>query len=138
MGSAVTYVGGSGAGLVAKYANQLLMEASFCAAAEAFALAARAGADIGRVYEAVRHGLGGSRVLDQVAPQLLAGDLGAGRELTLHHKDLSYLLASGEALGVWMPIASRAREIFDEAMAGGHGSESAVGRGRGRVTQPRR
>ncbi|MDZ4718492.1 MAG: NAD(P)-dependent oxidoreductase [Roseiflexaceae bacterium] len=126
MGSSSTHVGGNGMGLIAKYVNQLLMEASFCAIAEAFALAAQAGADLESIYQAVRNGLGGSRVLDQMLPQLLSGDLGSGRELTLHHKDLSYLLASGEALGVWMPLAQQARQIFDQAIADGHGSESAV------------
>lgn len=126
MGSTITHVGGNGMGLIAKYVNQLLMEASFCAVAEAFALAVRAGADLDAIYQAVRNGLGGSRVLDQMLPQLLSGDLGSGRELTLHHKDLSYLLSSGEALDVWMPLAQQARQIFDQAIADGYGSESAV------------
>jgi 2-hydroxy-3-oxopropionate reductase len=126
MGSAITYIGGSGMGLIAKYVNQLLMEASFCAVAEAFALAARAGADLESVYQAVRSGLGGSRVLDQVLPQLLSGDLGSGRELTLHHKDLSYLLASGEALDAWMPLAQQLKQIFDQAIIDGHGAQSAA------------
>lgn len=126
LGKTITYIGGNGMGLIAKYVNQLLMEASFCAIAESFALAAQAGADLNAIYQAVRNGLGGSRVLDQMLPQLLTGDLGSGRELTLHHKDLSYLLASGEALGAWMPLAQQAHQIFDQAMAAGYGQQSAV------------
>src|SRR5262245_19699022 len=87
MGATLTYIGGNGMGLIAKLINQMLMEASFCIVAEAFGLAAKAGADLDAVYQAVRGGLGGSRVLDQMAPQLRSGDFGSGRELTLHHKD---------------------------------------------------
>ncbi len=126
MGTTITHIGANGMGLIAKYVNQMLMAASFCAAAESFALAAQAGADLSMVYQAVRNGLGGSRVLDQVLPQLLSGDLGTGRELTLHRKDLSYLLESGEALDAWMPIAQQARIIFEQAFADGHGGQSAA------------
>jgi 2-hydroxy-3-oxopropionate reductase len=125
MGSTVTHIGGQGMGLIAKYVNQIVMEAAFCAAAEAFALAAKAGADLEAVYQAVRHGLGGSRVLDLMLPQLLSGDLGRGRELTLHYKDGGYALAVGEALGAWTPITALTHQIFADAMQAGHGGHHA-------------
>jgi len=130
MGSAVTYIGANGMGLIAKYVNQMLMEAVCSAIAEAFALAAKAGADVEAVYQAVRGGLGGSRVLDRMLPQLLAGDLGSGRELTLHHKDGAYALAAAEALGCWVPITELTHALFDQALAAGQGthSEAAVAR----------
>jgi 2-hydroxy-3-oxopropionate reductase len=126
LGSTLTYIGGHGMGLVAKLVNQMLMEAAFCSIAEAFALAAKAGADIEAVYQAVRGGLGGSRVLDQMLPQLLAGDLGSGRELTLHHKDGAYALAAAEALGGWAPITELTHALFDQALAAGQGMHSAA------------
>ncbi len=126
LGSTLTYIGGNGMGLVAKLVNQMLMEASFCIIAEAFALAARAGADLEAVYQAVRGGLGGSRVLDQMLPQLLSGDLGSGRELTLHYKDGAYALAAAEAIGAWAPITRLTHELFDQALASGQGSHSAA------------
>ncbi len=76
MGTTITYIGGNGMGLMAKYVNQMIMEATFCTIAEAFALAAKGGADLDAIYQAVRGGLGGSPVLDQMLPQLLAGNLG--------------------------------------------------------------
>ena len=114
-------------GLIAKYVNQIVMEAAFCAVAEAFGVAAKAGADLAAVYQAVRHGLGGSRVLDLMLPQLLSGDLGQGRELTLHYKDGGYALAVGEALGAWTPLTALTHEIFAEAMAAGQGEHHASG-----------
>lgn len=130
LGATVIYVGGSGMGLVAKLVNQMLMEASFCAIAEAFTLAARAGADIEAVYQAVRGGLGGSRALDWMLPHVLSGDLGSGHELTLHHKDGAYALAAAELLGCWMPVTQLTHELFDQALAAGQGgfSPAAVAR----------
>jgi 2-hydroxy-3-oxopropionate reductase len=127
LGVTLTYIGGHGMGLIAKLVNQMLMEAAFCTIAEAFALAAKAGADVEAVYQAVRGGLGGSRVLDQMLPQLLSGDLGSGRELTLHHKDGAYALAAVEALGGWAPITELTHTLFDQALAAGQGAHSAVG-----------
>jgi 2-hydroxy-3-oxopropionate reductase len=127
LGATLTYIGGHGMGLIAKLVNQMLMGAAFCTIAEAFALAAKAGADVEAVYQAVRGGLGGSRVLDQMLPQLLSGDLGSGRELTLHHKDGAYALAAVAALGGWAPITELTHALFDQALAAGQGAHSAAG-----------
>lgn len=126
MGTTITYIGGNGMGLMAKYVNQMIMEATFCTIAEAFALAAKGGADLDAVYQAVRGGLGGSPVLDQMLPQLLAGNLGSGHELTLHHKDGAYALAAAEALGGWAPITELTHALFDQALAAGQGGHSAA------------
>jgi 2-hydroxy-3-oxopropionate reductase len=126
MGSRATYIGANGMGLIAKYVNQMLMEATFCAVAEAFAMAAKANASLEAVYEAVGSGLGGSRVLDSMVPQLLSGELGTGRELTLHHKDGHYALAASETLGAWTPITQLTHDLFSQAVAMGQGTHSAV------------
>jgi 2-hydroxy-3-oxopropionate reductase len=126
MGTTITYIGGNGMGLVAKYVNQMIMEAAFCVIAESFGLAAKAGADLDAVYQAVRGGLGGSPVLDQMLPQLLSGDLGSGRELTLHHKDGAYALAAGESLGAWAPVTELTHALLDQALAAGQGNHSAA------------
>ena len=126
MGTTLTYIGGNGMGLIAKLVNQMLMEATFCSIAEAFGMAAKAGADLEAVYTAVRGGLGGSRVLDQMLPQLLAGDLGSGRELTLHYKDGAYALAAAESLGCWAPITELTHELYSQALAAGQGGRSAA------------
>jgi 3-hydroxyisobutyrate dehydrogenase-like beta-hydroxyacid dehydrogenase len=126
MGGTVTYIGGHGMGLIAKYVNQMLMEATFCAVAEAFTLAAKAQADLDAVYQAVRSGLGGSRVLDQMVPQLLSAQLGSGRELALHYKDGGYALAACEGLGAWAPLTELTHAIFGQAAALGQGTHSAA------------
>jgi 2-hydroxy-3-oxopropionate reductase len=125
MGTTITYIGASGMGGIAKLVNQMLMEATFCAVAEAFGMAAKAGADLEAVYAAVRDGHGGSRVLDQMLPALLSGELGTGRELTLHHKDGAYALDTAAALDAWVPVTQLSHELFDTAFQQGHGEQSA-------------
>lgn len=125
LGTTLTYIGGHGMGGIAKLVNQMLMEATFCAVAESFALAAKAGADLAAVYAAVRDGHGGSRVLDQMLPALLSGELGSGHELTLHHKDGAYALATAADLDAWVPITQLSHDLFDQAMQMGEGEHSA-------------
>jgi 3-hydroxyisobutyrate dehydrogenase-like beta-hydroxyacid dehydrogenase len=126
MSGVVTYIGGNGMGLIAKYVNQMLLTATSCAIAEAFALAAKANADLEAIYQAVRSGFGGSRALDLILPQLISGDMGSGRELTLTHKDGNYALAASEALGGWTPILQLSHELSTQALALGQGSHSVA------------
>lgn len=125
MGKAVTYIGDHGMGLVAKMVNQMLMEATFCAVAESFAFAVQAGADIETVFQAVRNGLAGSKVLDQTIETLLSGDLGTGRELTLHYKDGGYALAAVDSVDAWAPMTELSHKLFGDAMAAGLGEMGA-------------
>lgn len=125
MGTTVTHIGGSGMGLVTKFVNQMIMEAAFCAIGEAFTMASKAGADIDLVYQAVRNGLAGSRVMEIMLPTMLSGEWGSGRELTLHTKDGKYALAAAESVGSWAPVTELTHAIFEKAMQAGLGEQSA-------------
>ncbi|MFN8442428.1 MAG: NAD(P)-dependent oxidoreductase [Caldilineaceae bacterium] len=125
MGKTVTRIGDHGMGLVAKLVNQMLMEATFCAVAESFAFAVKAGADVATVYEAVRNGLAGSKVLDQTIETLLSGNFGTGRELTLHYKDGGYALDAVTSVDAWAPITELSHKLFTDALAAGQGEKSA-------------
>jgi 2-hydroxy-3-oxopropionate reductase len=126
MGRKVTYVGGHGHGLVAKFVNQIIMEATFGIVAEAFSFAASAGADLDAVYEAIRTGGAASFVLDLAMPGILKNEWGAGRELTLHAKDGAYALAAAEDLHAWTPFTALSHELFKLALAQGEGEHAAA------------
>jgi 2-hydroxy-3-oxopropionate reductase len=126
MGRKVTHVGGHGHGLIAKYVNQIIMEATFGIVAEAFSLASSAGADPSAVYEAIRTGGAASFVLDLAMPGVLRGEWGAGRELTLHAKDGAYALAAAEDLRAWTPFTALSHELFKLALAQGEGEHAAA------------
>lgn len=125
LGQTVTRIGESGMGLVAKYVNQMLVEITACAVAEGLALAQTAGADPAAVFQAVRHGLAGSRILELLAPQILADDFGAGRELTLVQKDTGYVLDAAAEVGAWTPLTDLCHGLFTDALAQGQGEGSA-------------
>ena len=65
LGSSALLIGGSGSGSVTKLANQVIVNNTIAVVSEAFVLAAKAGADPQKVYEAIRGGLAGSAVLDR-------------------------------------------------------------------------
>jgi 2-hydroxy-3-oxopropionate reductase len=127
MGRKATFVGPSGSGLLAKYVNQIVMAATFCATAEGLALAAGGGADPGKVYEAISSGLAASPLLDATMRAIFDEAYGQGAELTLFHKDTAYALAAGTELQAWLPITAQAHEAFKLAMRAGFGGGGAMG-----------
>jgi 2-hydroxy-3-oxopropionate reductase len=122
----VTYVGGHGHGLIAKFVNQIIMEATFGVVAEAFSFVASAGADPEAVYEAIRTGGASSFVLDLAMQSILTNEWGSGRELTLHAKDGAYALSAAEDLHAWTPFTALSHELFKLALAQGEGAHAAA------------
>ena len=94
------YVGGSGAGQVAKACNQMVMVAAIEAVAEAACLARASGLDFAKVYQAISVGSAASRVMEVFGERMLKRDFAAGVEARLHHKDFGLLLGEAVRLGV--------------------------------------
>ena len=74
----VTHIGPTGAGQLAKLANQLIVASSICAVAEALLLAERGGADPARVREALLGGFADSTVLRQHGLRMVEGNFAPG------------------------------------------------------------
>jgi 3-hydroxyisobutyrate dehydrogenase-like beta-hydroxyacid dehydrogenase len=126
MAKVVTHIGPQGHGLIAKYVNQMIMEATFAVVAEAYSFAETLGADRGRIYEAIRSGGAASWVMDLAVPQMLSGAWGQGRELALHTKDGAYVLAAAETAHAWTPMTALSHELFKLAVRQGEGDHSAA------------
>ena len=122
-----TYVGASGMGLLAKYVNQIVMVATFCAASEGLALAVKGGANPARVYEAISTGLAASPLLDWIVRTIFSGEYGDGAELTLFHKDTAYALDAATHLDAWTPTTAQAHEVFKLALGAGFGGGGGMG-----------
>lgn len=112
MGSTVVRVGEVGAGNVAKLANQVLVAVHLAAMAEALVLAAKAGVDPERVYQAIRGGLAGSAVLDAKVPRILDRQFQPGFRVRLHIKDLANALAAGHQVGAPLPLTAAVMEMM--------------------------
>ena len=130
IGKAITHVGPSGSGQVAKAVNQVVISGVYQAVAEGIALAARAGADPRRVVEAISGGAASSWVLANRAPNMLDDRYPLGFRMRLHRKDLGIALATARATGTHLPVASYVATTEDSLIGMGYGDEdmSAIAR----------
>lgn len=112
MGSSVTLVGGTGCGVTAKLANQIIVNLNIAAMSEALVLAAKAGIDIEKMYQAIRGGLAGSAVLDAKVPLILERNFVPGGTIAINMKDITNVMETAHEIGVPLPLSSQLLEIF--------------------------
>jgi 3-hydroxyisobutyrate dehydrogenase-like beta-hydroxyacid dehydrogenase len=118
-GRLVVRVGPVGAGSRLKLINQLLTLVHGAVAAEALALARRAGLDVPAAGEVLRQSFGQSRMLERALPRIRDGQYDAGAALRLYRKDLGLVLETGQEAGAALPLAKAALAVLDEALAAG-------------------
>jgi 2-hydroxy-3-oxopropionate reductase len=119
MGSSVTRVGEIGSGNITKLANQIIVALNIAAMSEAMVLAAKAGVDPEKVFEAIRGGLAGSAVLNAKMPLVLKGNFKPGFRIELHIKDLANALDTAHEVGVPLPLSSSVMEVMQALKADG-------------------
>ena len=123
LGGSHTLVGPSGSGSVAKLTNQMIVNNTVAVVAEAFVLAAKAGADPEKVFEAIRGGLAGSAVLEMKLPKLLERDFKPGGTITIIRKDLKNILDTAHTVEVPVPYSAQLFEILQYLKVHGYDSE---------------
>lgn len=107
-----TLIGPSGAGQVAKTANQLIVGVTIGAVAEALLLAEAAGAEPAAVREALLGGFADSRILREHGERMLSGEFTPGARVATQLKDLRTVAALAEEAGVRLPLAQRVTELY--------------------------
>lgn len=127
MGKDVTLVGENGCGATAKLANQILVNVNIAAMSEALVLAAKAGIDVEKMYQAIRGGLAGSAVLDAKVPLILERNFVAGGRIDINMKDLKNVMETAHSIGVPLPISSSVLEIFHALQVAGKGADDHGG-----------
>ncbi len=127
MGSSAVLCGDVGAGNVTKLANQIIVALNISAMSEAYTLAARAGVDPGKVFDAIRGGLAGSAVLNAKSPMVLEGNYRPGFRIELHAKDLQNALDTAHAVGSPVPLTAVAMEILQALKVDGKGKNDHGG-----------
>ncbi|MCI6018819.1 MAG: 2-hydroxy-3-oxopropionate reductase [Clostridiales bacterium] len=120
MGSSSVLVGDSGSGSVTKLANQIIVNNTIAIVSEAFVLAAKAGADPVKVYEAIRGGLAGSAVLDAKLPLIVDRKFEPGGKISINHKDIKNVINTAHALDVPVPYSAQLFEILQTLKIHGH------------------
>jgi len=122
MGGRIYRVGDApGAGSTVKMINQLLVGVHVVAAAEAMALATRAGADPQTVYDVITHGGGNSVAFESRVPYMMTEDYAPRGVVDIFTKDLGIVADAARALQFPLPLASAALQQFLAASAVGFG-----------------
>ncbi|MEK3857302.1 2-hydroxy-3-oxopropionate reductase [Cytobacillus sp. FSL H8-0458] len=112
MGQDIVLVGDNGCGVTAKLANQVMVNVNIATMAEALMLAAKAGIDIEKMYQAIRGGFAGSAVLDAKLPTILNRDFTGGGRVDINLKDLTNVVNTAHELGSPIPLTSQVLEMF--------------------------
>lgn len=112
MGKTVTHVGDSGAGQVAKAANQIMVAAQMVAMAELLIFAQKAGVDPRKVVEAIKGGAAQCWTLDVKPPRLFAGNRQPGFKAYMMEKDLGIVLETARQYGIPLPSAALDAQLF--------------------------
>jgi 3-hydroxyisobutyrate dehydrogenase len=111
----------AGIGSLVKTVNQLLAGVHIATAAEAIALAAKAGADTRAVYEVISASAGNSWMFGNRVPHMLDDDYSPLSAVEIFVKDLGLVLNTGHELRLPLPMAAAAHQLFLAAAGAGHG-----------------
>ncbi len=119
MGKNITLVGGNGDGQTCKVANQIIVALTIEAVGEALLFASKAGADAGRVRQALMGGFASSRILEVHGERMVKRSFDPGFRIDLHQKDLNLALNSARKIGVSLPNTATCQELFNACVAHG-------------------
>ncbi|TNI83672.1 3-hydroxyisobutyrate dehydrogenase [Aeromonas veronii] len=112
-----------GQGSTIKIIHQLLAGVHIAVAAEAMALASRAGVSLDLMYDVVTHSAGNSWMFENRMARVLTGDYQARSAVDIFVKDLNLVADTAKALNFPLPLASTALNMFLTASNAGHGKE---------------
>jgi 2-hydroxy-3-oxopropionate reductase len=124
MGASVVHMGAVGAGQITKAVNQMIVGATFTVIAESFSLGVKNGLDAKTIYEAIKGGWAGSKVLDVAAADMLSREFKPGGTVDIHWKDLGYALSLSKDTDVPVPVTALVHEVFKAARARGDNKKS--------------
>jgi 2-hydroxy-3-oxopropionate reductase len=114
-----TQVGPSGAGQLAKLANQMIVGITIGAVAEALLLCEKGGADPAKVREAITGGFADSRILQVHGQRMVTRNFTPGAHMTVQLKDMRNALATAAGVGLEVPITGLLAQLYADGVAHG-------------------
>ena len=121
MGKTVTHVGESGAGQVAKAANQIMVAAQMAAMGELLIFARKAGVSPQKVVDAIKAGAAQCWTLDVKPPRLFAGNRNPGFKAYMQLKDMKIVMETAREYGIQLPSATENTKLFQAMIDMGMG-----------------
>jgi 3-hydroxyisobutyrate dehydrogenase len=118
---AVTLLGPSGAGQLAKMVNQIAIAGIIESLAEAIAFGERAGLDMHAVLGAIGKGAAQSWQMDNRAPTMLEGRFDFGFAVDLWRKDFGLCLDEARRNGAQLPLLALLDQFYADIQARGGG-----------------
>ena len=122
IGKTITHVGESGAGQIAKAANQIMVAAQMMALGELLIFAKKAGADPRKVVEAIRGGAAQCWTLDVKPQRLFEGNREPGFKAYMQAKDLNIVIETAREYGISIPSAALDAQFFNAMLQMGMGN----------------
>jgi 2-hydroxy-3-oxopropionate reductase len=113
VGKTITHVGDTGAGQIAKAANQVMVAAQMVAMGELLILARKAGADPQKVVAAIQGGAAQCWTLDVKPERLFAGNRNPGFKAYMQAKDLGIVMDTAREYGISMPSTAVNTQLFN-------------------------
>src|SRR5688500_9795713 len=121
MGKTITHVGDSGAGQVAKAANQIMVAAQVVAMGELLVFSKKAGVDPRKVVEAIKGGAAQCWTLDVKPPRLFDGNRNPGFKAHMQLKDLKIILETAQEYDIPIAGTTENTKLFQQMMDLGMG-----------------
>lgn len=123
MGKKITHVGESGAGQIAKAANQIMVAAQMVAMGELLMFARKSGADPQKVVAAIQGGAAQCWTLDVKPERLFAGNRRPGFKAYMQSKDLGIVSDTARQYGIPLVAASVHNQLFNAMLEMGMGED---------------
>jgi 3-hydroxyisobutyrate dehydrogenase-like beta-hydroxyacid dehydrogenase len=114
-----THVGPSGAGQLAKLANQMIVGITIGAVAEALLLCEKGGADMAKVKEAITGGFADSRILQVHGQRMVERDFAPRARMSVQLKDMRNALSTAGELGFEAPITQLFEQLYSSGIEHG-------------------
>ncbi|RUM07588.1 NAD(P)-dependent oxidoreductase [Rhizobium chutanense] len=123
----VTRVGPSGAGQLAKLANQQIVAVTIGAVAEAMMLITAGGGSPAAFRDAIRGGFAESRILELHGKRMVERQFIPGGSSSNQLKDLNAAMETAAGLSLTLPLTAAVHAEFSEFVANGNGEKDHSG-----------
>ena len=123
MGKRFYYCGGPGLGLHAKLSQNLILSNLLQGFNEGMVLAAKACVDPELLLDILNNSAAKSGLVSAKAPFVLRREFDPAFSVKWMHKDIGLMLDSANELNVPVPLTALTRQMFQAAIAKGHGEE---------------